>query len=59
MKATISISKEITAYEHTCLRCGFVWRSLNERPGVCARCRSYRWETPSKRRQAAKKETTE
>lgn len=49
--------KQIIAFEHRCLRCGHVWRSLNERPGVCSRCKHYAWDTPpKKRREAVKKE---
>ncbi len=33
-------------YEHTCLMptCGHVWRSQQESPAVCVRCKSYKYD---------------
>lgn len=30
----------------TCKQCGHGWRPTVERPKVCPRCKSYRWDEP-------------
>ncbi len=38
-----------TGTTKTCLRCGWTWESALNRPRVCARCKSYRWDTSLKK----------
>lgn len=38
-------TRTITAYEHTCMRCGFVWESLLKDPKVCRKCNNPGWKT--------------
>ena len=50
---TPTMKVQVDIFEHTCQRCGMVWRSQNEAPRVCTRCKSYLWEiakgaTPAK-----------
>lgn len=34
---------------HKCLRCGYEWKTLNENPKVCPKCKSYYWKLLSSR----------
>jgi predicted Zn-ribbon and HTH transcriptional regulator len=36
--------KAIAIYNHKCKRCGHEWQSVNKRPVVCPRCKSYKWD---------------
>lgn len=39
-------TKEIVAYEHTCLRCGKSWLSHIAEPKQCRHCHNGYWATP-------------
>lgn len=32
-----------------CKKCGFVWKSVVDKPKVCPRCKSYKYEEERKR----------
>jgi len=40
----------VTAYEHTCQRCGMIWRTMKPEPETCRRCKSYYWQLPKEER---------
>jgi hypothetical protein len=44
----VQATRIVQAYEHTCQRCGRVWRSFKPEPETCRRCKSYDWQTPRK-----------
>jgi len=42
--------------KHACLRCGHKWTSIKEKPVVCPRCKSYKYDKPKEKPSKAKKE---
>jgi len=32
-----------------CLRCGYEWRSMVDKPKACPKCKSYTFDKPKKR----------
>lgn len=43
------VTRKISMFEHTCLRCGHVWPSELARPKSCAKCHSPYWHLPRQR----------
>ncbi len=39
-------TEKVEIFQHTCQHCGHVWKTERERPGVCPKCKTYRWDQP-------------